>query len=404
MRTSTRYLMGVLSLSASWLLLGGGCGASSKDTDGNRNTSGSSAGGSNGNPNVIDTDAGLPDAGPFIKLHPLCGNNEMDGSCLPDDPRTCSTFVPPAEPPSDNGGAGGETSEAGEAGGEGSLGGGNATGGTASNGGNAGHSGTASNGGNGGTSSTSGNGGASDGGVASAGGAFNGEGGALGTDGGARSTDGGAPGAGGAIDIVGGQGGQGPQTPISYACQVTRRNNRPARVCTAAGAGLANAPCFGAADCAPGLACVSDGDAGRCRPYCCDPETDCQAGAYCAERPLRKSPSDTTNVEPPRVPVCVPADDCSLEERFPCPIEGECRCKGDTACMVVRDDGSTACLEPGTGTQGDPCPCAWNHVCSKLTNQCVKLCRTDTTNDCGTQKCQASSELPKNFGICVGPT
>jgi len=73
--------------------------------------------------------------------------------------------------------------------------------------------------------------------------------------------------------------------------------------------------------------------------------------------------------------------------------------------MVVRDDGTTTCLVPGAGRQGDACPCAWNHVCSKLTNLCVQICRTDaTTNECGQQRCQASSELPKNFGVCVGPT
>jgi hypothetical protein len=72
--------------------------------------------------------------------------------------------------------------------------------------------------------------------------------------------------------------------------------------------------------------------------------------------------------------------------------------------MVVRDDGTTTCMKPGTGEQGDACPCAWNHVCSSVTQQCIKICRTDPTkNDCGAQKCQASSELPQNFGLCVGP-
>jgi hypothetical protein len=149
---------------------------------------------------------------------------------------------------------------------------------------------------------------------------------------------------------------------------------------------------------------VTSGDAGRCLPYCCDQNSKCTSGTYCAEQPLRKGSGDVSNADQQRVPVCVPADACSLDEQFPCPTGSECRCKGDTACMIVRDDGTTTCLKPGTGLQGDACPCAWNHVCSSVTHQCIKICHTDPTkNDCGTQKCQASSELPQNFGVCVGP-
>jgi len=178
-----------------------------------------------------------------------------------------------------------------------------------------------------------------------------------------------------------------------------------ARQCELAGMGEKYSPCFSAADCRPSLACVTDGEVGRCLPYCCRGESACDTGTYCAERPLRKPSGADSGAEPLRVPVCVPADDCSLDDPFPCPEGMDCRCKGDTACMVVRADRTTACLTPGIGQQGEACPCAWNHVCSSVTQQCVKLCRTDPTkNDCGKQKCQASSELPQNYGVCVGPT
>lgn len=358
--------MGGLLLSFGWVLAGG-CGASSKDSGDTPAGGFGSIGGTKGMPTVVDPDAGDLDAGAMVKLHPLCGTNVADGICVPDDPRACSTYVPPAEPALGSGGAAGESNLGGGAG--------------ERNGGGAG----APSGGMGGELFSAGAAGESSVSGSSAGG----------------------NGAAGAPDGMAGQGGEGNHNPsglAAYGCQVTRQNNQPARQCAAAGTGLDNAPCFTATDCAPGLTCVSDGDAGRCRPYCCDPDTDCQPGTYCAERALRKPPSDIGTVEPPHVPVCVPADNCSLEDRFPCPAGTDCRCKGDTACMVVRNDGSTACLKPGTGTQGDPCPCAWNHVCSEQTNECVKLCRTDSAEDgCGTQKCQASSELPKNFGACVGP-
>jgi hypothetical protein len=216
----------------------------------------------------------------------------------------------------------------------------------------------------------------------------------------AGASSAGASGAAGA----GGDGGHHPSPLAEYSCQVSRQNNQTVRLCALAGTGKTNAPCFSAADCAPSFACVSDGNAGRCLPYCCDPATTCTSGSYCAERPLLKATNDTSSVEPPNVPVCVPADNCSLEEQYPCATKDACTCKGNTACMVVRDDGTTTCLTPGTGQAGDPCPCAWDHVCSSVTHQCVKICNTDPAkSDCGTQKCQASSELPPNFGVCVGP-
>jgi hypothetical protein len=194
----------------------------------------------------------------------------------------------------------------------------------------------------------------------------------------------------------------GPSEPAAYGCQVSRQAGMLVRQCARAGSGNVNAPCFGVSDCAAGFACVTEHGAGRCLPYCCSKVTICTSGTYCAERPLRVDASDTSETQ--RVPVCVPADGCSLEEPFPCPSGSNCRCQADKACMVVRDDGTTSCVEPGTGQQGDACPCAWNHVCSGTTHQCLKICRTDAAqNDCGAQKCQASSELPQNFGVCVGP-
>jgi hypothetical protein len=288
----------------------------------------------------------------------LCGVADVTGDCTPDSASACRDYVPPL----DAGGAAAVSD--GGAGGAGAGGEGAAQGGAP--GGEAGQAGLA--------------------------GATGHEGGASGSDGGATS------GAGGEA----GQGSQQPPELASYSCQVTSQNNLLTRQCVRAGEGVANAPCFGAADCAPGLACVTDGDAGRCLPYCCSADTTCAPGTYCAEQPLRRSQAAASNASTPRVPVCVPADGCSLEDKYPCPTD-DCRCKNETACMVVRHDGTTACVKPGAGQQGDACPCAWNHICSSVTQQCVKICRTDSESDCGTQKCQASAELPPNFGVCVGP-
>jgi hypothetical protein len=352
-------------------MLAGGCGASSGGNTPKQsgNEAGMGTGGADDAPTLFPPDVDNDGGGDLVHLNPLCGVGTVAGTCVPDNPTACSTYEPPAEASGGAGGEGGvETSAAGQGGQLASGGAGNAT----------------SAGGEGGQAVVPGAAGAAESGGANA----------------AAGGAGGAPVAG-----AGGYGGDGSATtPASFSCQVTRENNDRARRCVAAGTGATNAPCFTAADCAAGLACVTEGDAGRCLPYCCDPTSACAPGAYCAERALRKNPTDTSRAEPPHVPVCVPADNCSLEERFPCPVGSDCRCKNGTACMVVRNDGTTTCLEPGSGEQGADCPCAWNHVCSSVTGTCIKICHTDPTKDeCGVQKCQASSELPKNFGVCVGP-
>jgi hypothetical protein len=357
-----RYWAIALGLCTCWLGAAG-CGAGDAEPSGGAAGTGGSSnggmGGKNGGPTVVDP-GGTSAVGGSGGLNPLCGPANVPSACLPDSPRSCRNFVPPVEAAA---GAGGAPARA--EGGEGSGGDARGPGGQPA-------------------IILNGLGGAGAGGESGGGGNFGGE-------------------------SVGGGGGQGgesqePQTLAAYGCQVSRENNQPYRACVAAGSGSANAPCFTAADCAPGLACVTEGEAARCLPYCCDVATACGAGSYCAERPLRRSPADQGDAATPRVPVCVPADGCSLEDRYPCPSGEACRCPGDTACMVVRDDGTTTCQEPGTGKQGEACPCAWNHVCSKVTNQCVQLCRTDAeTDECGSQKCQASSELPDSFGFCVGP-
>lgn len=355
MRTSRLFAGSALFLSFGWVLAGG-CSADSAGgarTNPGSGTSGT-GGGTQGNPTKVTPDASSIDGGPLNDLNALCGVGMGAGTCMPDDGTSCNTYMPPLP---NSGGAGGE----------------NATGGAGAGAGGAGA------GGEGGANAEAG------------------AGATGGAGGGAGASRGGAGGeAGGGVDEPGGL--------APYSCQVTRQSTVLQRQCVPAGVGKVNAPCFSAGDCAPGLACVTENEAGRCLPYCCDQNSTCTSGTFCAERPLREAEADTSNAEPPRVPVCVPADACSLEDQFPCPSGSDCRCKGDTACMVVRDDGTTTCMKPGAGKQGEACPCAWNHVCSSVTSQCIQICRTDPSkNDCGTQKCQASSELPQNFGVCVGP-
>ncbi len=353
MRASKLFALGGLLGTFAWAMASG-CSSSGDGRDSNNSAGGSMmvADAGDGATVVMPGTAGTGGSS-GSNLNPLCG--DAAAQCLPDNTVACLNYRPPSDPPD---GAGGEGGEAG-ASGAGGLGQGGSP-----------------------NEPSGGDGGQAQGGAAQAG-----------------QGSGGAPG-GSAGD--GGDGGVEP--PASFGCQVVRVGNQLERKCQVAGDGAVNAPCFSAADCQAGLACVSEGEAGRCLRYCCAGDGTCGKGTYCADQPLRKLSSDTSNSEPPRVPVCVPADDCSLEDTFPCPEGSECRCRGDTACVVVRADGTTTCRVPGTGMQGDPCPCAWNHVCSSVTQKCVKICHIDPAQDeCAPQKCQASSELPQNFGVCVGP-
>ncbi|MEB2310789.1 MAG: hypothetical protein OZ921_12560 [Sorangiineae bacterium] len=193
-----------------------------------------------------------------------------------------------------------------------------------------------------------------------------------------------------------------PAPPV-YGCRVQSVSGSLAGVCEPAGAGLADAPCATSADCAPGFGCVGAGAAGQCRAFCCAGECDTGAGEFCAERPLRGAPDPSAGAL--RVPVCVPADHCNLAEPYPCvaaSAEG-CTCSDPaTACMVV-GTGTTACVPPGTGKVGEPCPCAWGEVCSRATGTCLQICSlTLSDSGCGAGKCQSSKELPGGFGVCVG--
>lgn len=201
-----------------------------------------------------------------------------------------------------------------------------------------------------------------------------------------QSADGGAPEAGASEPVLG--------------CGVTRApGGSPEADCVPSGDGDEGAPCVSSADCRPGHACVGESaNTGQCRSYCCVDPASCGKGTFCAERPLKEGSGVGTAL---KVPVCVPADNCSLDEPYPCPPNKQCKCKEGTACAVVKDDQTTSCVPPGTGRGGDPCPCAAGYVCSKSSTTCLKLCSTDgATNDCGSGTCQSVAYLPAGFGVC----
>ena len=191
------------------------------------------------------------------------------------------------------------------------------------------------------------------------------------------------------------------------SCQVASSDDGRATVCMPSGSGVDNDPCVTSADCRPGTACVGDENMGVCRAYCCFSADACDQGTYCAVQQSRdellKNPDEQF-----LVPVCVPASDCEL---LPGP-EGTNRCADGLTCSVVRTDGTTACVLPGTAVAGEPCgtsdpgqsPCAEGFVCSKNTNTCHVLCRVTEPGGCGDGVCQGGTRgIPEPYGVCVAP-
>jgi hypothetical protein len=376
------------SRAVGWVLLGllvtvvvQACGASNERSP---STNGMATGGTSGRGDMDATTVDAPTEGGAAGMarpdyDPLCGI-ARDG-CVPDDRMACSDY---------RAGSGGQATG-------GSSGSGPGSGGRGGSGGSGGFSGETSGAGEAGASGESGAGGQGTGGESTDPG-YGGQS-TAGTAGSGNAGTGGS--------MASGSTGGSPPLPdggaVTYSCQVHAALGEPESACLPAGNGGVDAPCLGGSDCRPGLACVGK-VAGRCRPYCCDHDACRAEGTHCSVEPL-VGVVVPAGEDSPSAPVCVPAIACNLAEDYPCTPGGVCSCPEGTACMVVGSDGSTSCVPPGEGTEGEACPCAWGYVCSSGANQCEKLCQTAApADDCGTGRCQTSPALPLGWGICVGAT
>jgi hypothetical protein len=193
----------------------------------------------------------------------------------------------------------------------------------------------------------------------------------------------------------GGDSGAGGGSPQRVDCRLVLQDAASVAQCAPVGTFEVNGPCQTGADCAAGLGCAAtEGMGGVCRQYCCGNVEDCAPGTYCDARPMAESAGSDAPID---IPVCSPATNCELLNESACPA-------GKT-CTIVREDGTTSCVEPGAGRANEACPCAPGFVCSMLTNQCKKLCRIDNgLQECGMgAKCQGGSmAYPAGFGVCVG--
>ncbi len=184
-----------------------------------------------------------------------------------------------------------------------------------------------------------------------------------------------------------------PNNPPSTSCQVVPTDLGPIAECLTPGLLQEGEPCEKASNCSASLGCVRMGSGvGVCRAYCCGDLEACAAGTYCT---LGAMAEDVISKPPMQIPVCAPATPCTLLD--------DNTCMNGLTCTLVRKDGTTSCVEPGLGKDGDACPCSAGQVCMLSSRTCRPLCHLGG-NDC--QKggvCQGGSDgFPNGIGICVG--
>ncbi|MFS8069869.1 MAG: hypothetical protein ACMG6S_26185 [Byssovorax sp.] len=322
----------------------------------------------------------------------LCGGDKA--TCVPGK-GFCSTI----EPTENDGGFGGSFSGSGTSGSAGTGTGGVGGSDAGTGGGGVGGSGAGTGGGGvggsgaGGTSTVGTSTGSGVGGSPGTGGSSPGTGGSgVGGSGAGGSTTGagGTSGSSGSSTGSGDTGGSGSDggAPVPLTCKLSSVNGEASTTCTVPGDLVSGNPCQTVADCGVGLACVATASGGLCRPYCCGQVEECPTDTYCAPTAMAESAV--------KIPVCLPAYKCKVLDETTCPT-------GQT-CTIVRDDGTTSCVEVGEGVRGDACPCAPGHVCSKFTNTCLKLCHIgNDAADCGAGSCQGGvMAYPDGIGICAG--
>ena len=183
-----------------------------------------------------------------------------------------------------------------------------------------------------------------------------------------------------------------PENPPSTSCQVVPTDMGAVAECLPPGVFQDGEPCEKAANCAASLGCVRMGsDVSVCRPYCCGNIEDCAPGTYCT---IGAMAEDVSPAKPLPIPVCIPATPCTLLDDTTCPA-------GRT-CTLVRADGTTSCVEPGPGKDGDACPCTAGHVCVLSSRTCRALCHVGGSDCPNGMLCQGGSEgFPDGIGVCV---
>ncbi len=177
------------------------------------------------------------------------------------------------------------------------------------------------------------------------------------------------------------------------ACRVHLVNDDRLAVCSAAGTGTDGAECIRSSDCHAGFECVKS--PGRCRRYCCNNSCD-DTQTFCD---TQTTPSTNTDAPSLLVPVCAPVRACKLLGA---------NCDADQTCAVVKQDGTTSCVQTGAAKAGDDCEraqCGADLTCLGQvgSRKCYRLCLVADGRACDKgQTCRGTAPLFKDatIGVC----
>jgi hypothetical protein len=201
-----------------------------------------------------------------------------------------------------------------------------------------------------------------------------------------------------ALDGSGGAGGGGGSGGAGDCHLAVAEDDSTSGACTSPGSSPAGGPCLASADCAAGLGCV---ESGICRPYCCSNLEACPNDiTYCTPRFMHAG-DVPPGVTIPAIPVCIPATPCMLLD--------DSTCTAGETCTIVRANGATSCVVPGTAVAGSACEhvedCAPGHYCALEARTCQRLCRLGHADDCmSPEACQSGDQaLTEGYGVCVIP-
>lgn len=173
------------------------------------------------------------------------------------------------------------------------------------------------------------------------------------------------------------------------ACLPLVSNGAASPACSPAGTGKTGTACTQQSECAPGYFCAE----GQCRKLCCGGDwTGCDSAAeHCLKR-LDYS-DGMGGVIATGAMLCYPVDTCDAL------VPASCKDPG-TACLIADATGATACLPPGPGGAGDPCPCQGGFACVSDAPDATPTCH----RLCGAVEGGAPPYCQEGEGVCVHHT
>lgn len=150
--------------------------------------------------------------------------------------------------------------------------------------------------------------------------------------------------------------------PAGQACRPIIVDGRIEPGCQPAGSAAEGESCQEWDDCGTELICVEN----VCRRFCCGDATQgdwsvCADGQSCYRTLLVSVDGEPTTTG---ASLCFPTDECD--------VLAEGACSAGRACQLIDSRGRSACVQPGDGGLGDPCPCVEGFLC--VGGACRRLC------------------------------